>query len=507
MKLVVIGRNAQEADIVLVSDYVSNYHAEIIQLDNGDMFIVDKSTNGTYVNGNRLTPGKETQIRRGDKVSFADVPLNWSLIQDISVPKDVKQIKSIGSHYMNDISVQGPNVSRFHATMRQMTDGKWFICDHSKNGTTVNGRRIAKDRYVQLKKGDEISCAGVPVQNPVKGGNLWTIIGICAAAACLFAGVFFGIRALLINKKLTDEQLCQKYENSVVMMLCDYHFKVECGTLDITQLPDPDSYNKQTGRFARPMYDEFVVEGSQISAYDGTNGIFYTATGFFIGEDGYIATNRHVAKPWESENISYGSKYVTVQTAAEDYFRAKLNKLYEMGYTPAFQYISQIKVIGVSDNVMIIPNGEYVDQKNAFNCHEIICGENQEEDLAIFKIRSTSLPSNTSFVPLNKIKAVEPARGMHVMSLGFPFGLKLQDIKKTQLQANNAGGDISRNDQQYAFGFTAVSYHGASGSPVFDEKGNLIGVLNAGVEASQGFNYAIRSEYLEQLISKAGIKK
>ena len=507
MKLVVIGRNAQEADIVLVSDYVSNYHAEIIQLDNGDMFIVDKSTNGTYVNGSRLTPGKETQIRRGDNVTFADVPLNWSLIQDISVPKDVKQIKSIGSHYMNDISIQGPNVSRFHATMRQMSDGKWFICDHSKNGTTINGRRIAKDRYIQLKKGDEISCAGIPVQNPVKGGNLWTIVGICVAAACLLVGVFFGVKSILNNKSLTDEILCQKYENAVVMMLCDYHFKVECGTLDITQLPDPDSYNTRTGRFARPMYDEFVVEGNQISAYDGSNGIFYTATGFFIGEDGYIATNRHVAKPWESENVSYGSKYVTVQTAAEDYFRAKLNKLYEMGYTPAFQYISQIKVIGISDNVVILPNGEYVDQKNAYNCHEIICGDNQEEDLAIFKIRSNSLPANTTFVPLNKIKAVEPSRGMHVMTIGFPFGLMLQDIKKTQLQANNAGGDISRNDQQYAFGFTAVSYHGASGSPVFDEKGNLIGVLNAGVDASQGFNYAIRSEYLEKLINKAGIKK
>lgn len=507
MKLIVIGRNAQESDIVLVSDYVSNYHAEIIQLDNGDMFIVDKSTNGTYVNGNRLTPGKETQIRRGDNIAFADIPLNWNLIQDISVPKDVKQIKSIGSHYMNDISVQGPNVSRFHATMRQMSDGKWFICDHSKNGTTVNGRRIAKDRYVQLKKGDEISCAGVPVQNPVKGGNIWGIVGICAAAACLLVGVFFGVKGILNNKSLTDEELCQKYENSVVMMLCDYHFKVECGTLDITQLPDPDSYNRKTGKFARPMYDEFVVDGNQISSYDGSNGIFYTATGFFIGEDGYIATNRHVAKPWESENVSYGSKYVTVQTAAEDYFRAKLNKLYEMGYTPAFQYISQIKVIGVPDNVVIIPNSEYVDQKNAYNCHEIICGENQEEDLAIFKIRSNSLPANTACVPLNKIKAIEPTRGMHVMTIGFPFGLLLQDIKKTQLQANNAAGVISRNDQQYAFGFTAVSYHGASGSPVFDEKGNLIGVLNAGVDVSQGFNYAIRSEYLEKLIDKAGIKK
>ena len=506
MKLVVIGRNAQESDIVLVSDYVSNYHAEIIQLDNGDMFIVDKSTNGTYVNGNRLTPGKETQIHRGDSIAFADVPMDWSLIQDIIIPNNVKQIKSIGSHYINDVSIQGPNVSRFHATMRQTTDGKWFICDHSKNGTTINGRRLAKNSYVQLKKGDDISCAGIPVQNPIKGAHLGSIIGICAVAVCLLVGIFFGIKAIVNNTTLTDEQLCQRYEKSVALMLCEYHFKVECGTLDITQLPDPDSRNKNTGKFTRSMYDEFIIEGDKISPYNNS-GIIYTATGFFIGEEGHIATNRHVAKPWESENISYGSNIITIQTAAEDYFRSKLNKLYDMGFTAALQFISQIKVIGVLDTVMIIPNGEFVDEKNAYNCHEVICGENMEEDLAIFKIRSNKLPENTTYVPLNKIKAIEPSRGMHVMTIGFPFGLMLQDIRRTELQANNASGEISRNDQQYAFGFTAVSYHGASGSPVFDQKGNLLGVLNSGIEASQGFNYAIRSEFLEKLIDKAGITK
>ena len=164
-----------------------------------------------------------------------------------------------------------------------------------------------------------------------------------------------------------------------------------------------------------------------------------------------------------------------------------------MGYAPAFQFISQVKVVGVLDNVLIIPNREFVDEKNAYNCHEVICGENQED--------------NITYVPLNKIKAIEPSQGMHVMTIGFPFGLMLQDVRKTELQANNAGGQISRNDQQYAFGFTAVSYHGASGSPVFDNKGNLLGVLNSGIDSSQGFNYAIRSEYLEKLIAKAKIIK
>ena len=36
MKLIVIGRDPHQAEIVFPNEYVSNYHAEIIQLDNGD---------------------------------------------------------------------------------------------------------------------------------------------------------------------------------------------------------------------------------------------------------------------------------------------------------------------------------------------------------------------------------------------------------------------------------------------------------------------------------------
>ena len=146
MRLIVVGRDPQQATLVVNSQYISNYHAEIILLDNGDMFLVDKSTNGTFLNGVKLTPGKEVAIKRGDNVMFADVPLDWNQIDPVRVPRDVKAIMGIGSHYMNSINVQGPKVSRFHATIRQMSDNKWYICDHSKNGTTVNNVRLQKDR-------------------------------------------------------------------------------------------------------------------------------------------------------------------------------------------------------------------------------------------------------------------------------------------------------------------------------------------------------------------------
>lgn len=506
MKLIVIGRNDQESDIVLASDYVSNYHAEIIQLDNGDMFIVDKSTNGTFVNGKRLTPGKETPIHRGDNVTFADVPLDWSMIHDVTVPRDVKQIKSIGSHYMNDISVQGPNVSRFHATLREMNNGKWYICDHSRNGTTVNGRRLRKNEYVLLNKGDEISCAGVPVQNPIKSsGKGLKIALIVLAAACLCVGAFFGWKYLFpSDEPMPDTEVVAKYENSVVLVACEYHFEVEeHGTADLS------AYGIDT---------KFVLHSSdgssydKIVTYDGTNGMTGVATGFFIGNDGYIATNLHVVKPWIAlgkvpfEKKNGEKKYITYMEIAEQLYR-DIVEFYANFDTSAIQLMHQIKVVGVLDNIMIIPNGSYFDPKNAYNCHEVICGATEDEDLAIIKLKTNSLPEGVTPVPLDKIHKTEPTKGSHVITIGFPFGLELQELEDKQLQANNASGDISRNNIRYSFSFTAVSYHGASGSPVFNNKGELVGVLNQGVSITQGFNDAIRAEFLEKLIKEADINR
>jgi pSer/pThr/pTyr-binding forkhead associated (FHA) protein/S1-C subfamily serine protease len=502
MKLIVIGRNPQEANLVFNSDYVSGYHAELILLDNGDMYLVDKSTNGTTLNGVRMTPGKEYQVRRGDNVIFADSPLDWSKVPALTIPSNVKKIITVGSHYSSNIKVSGANVSRFHATVRQLTDGKWEICDHSKNGTTLNGTVIPKDRYVRLKSRDHISCAGVPVSNPIPSGSgALKITGIVAACLVALAAIAFGLYKFL-DKTYTPETINKMYESSVVLMLGTYHFEVQCGTLDIAALPDPD-------RFHKSLYSSFVVETdpedgqSYILPYDGENGSVYMATGFFIGTDGYLATNRHVAKPWESETVSNESS-ITIRDLAEDYFKAKLTKLYEMGYSDALPYISQVKVEGVLDNVFVIKNGDYYEDSNAARCAEVACGPTLEEDIAIFKSK-TGLPANAAYVPMERIakQKVEPLQT--VVTIGFPYGLGLQkDWKNNPIYANVVNGSISKSIDKFAFCFNAPSYQGASGSPVFDLHGNLVGIVHAKMQES-GFVFAVKSEHLSKLIQTAGI--
>jgi hypothetical protein len=61
----VMGRS-DEADVVLNDPYASDFHMRLVAADSGIMLHDLGSTNGTYVNGRRVTA--PTQLRRGDTI-------------------------------------------------------------------------------------------------------------------------------------------------------------------------------------------------------------------------------------------------------------------------------------------------------------------------------------------------------------------------------------------------------------------------------------------------------
>ena len=152
MKLLIIG-SSKDAHIRLDSPYVSGYHAELLLLDNGDILLTDKaSRNGTFVNDVRIAPNKEVSVKVGDTVRFADQTLDWSTVPKLENMQDVKEIRGIGTNYKNKYMLQGDRVSRFHATLKLKKDNKWYIQDHSRNGTTVNGVPVLSGQDVRLGK-------------------------------------------------------------------------------------------------------------------------------------------------------------------------------------------------------------------------------------------------------------------------------------------------------------------------------------------------------------------
>lgn len=76
MKVITVGRSRENNNIVIQDEKVSRNHLQIIQDDNGTYKVMDLgSTNGTFVNGLRITG--ELQLKEGDKVKIGETFLPW----------------------------------------------------------------------------------------------------------------------------------------------------------------------------------------------------------------------------------------------------------------------------------------------------------------------------------------------------------------------------------------------------------------------------------------------
>ena len=171
----VIGR-APDCDIVVNDPQVSARHCQLMRTEAGWLLRDLGSTNGTFVNGVRIAG--TVSVRPGDKILLANaVPLPWPSItgqdaaqtqagstaappdvpvtarpnlvpppQPGSAPTEVPQIAAMGAGRVirigrapdNDVVLENPTVSRYHARLVQTADG-WYIEDlQSYNGTAVN---------------------------------------------------------------------------------------------------------------------------------------------------------------------------------------------------------------------------------------------------------------------------------------------------------------------------------------------------------------------------------
>jgi len=529
MRLIKIGRDAS-CDIVLHSNKVSSLHAEITLMNNGDIMLEDKgSKNGTFIMNQAIQPGKPVNVRRGDAIRFADVELNWG---QVPMPEDnsaYKAIYGIGSHFNNDIQISGGTVSRYHATIKVGRDNKVYIVDHSKNGTTVDGKKIASQNPVRIKRKSAIVCGGVPVNlkaSPIQWPNeAWKTILAAAACLLILVGIGFGIFKMIhSSKKYTDGELYAKYNHSVVMLSGVYHYNVTMGDLDLDKLNgisqnlglinqgfyfpskvilvrDNSSGRIRTinasGASSKEIVDAFTKDG---------NIGFYTATGFFISENGQLITNLHVVKPWLFQPES---KLLEEYKSELTYKLSQFSEILVTNKIPLglSAYISQLKVEGELDYIALIPQGDTFDLDNAIKCKVLSAGNDPEKDVALIQTISKRMPtSDCTFINIKDSMDIADeslAVGEHVYTIGFPAGMGLQDGKNEKgIQVYAQGGDITQQDGEFEFSYNAATTGGASGSPVFNNKGMLIGVHHAGASQAltQGYNYGIKAKYVKELI-------
>lgn len=167
----------------------------------------------------------------------------------------------------------------------------------------------------------------------------------------------------------------------------------------------------------------------------------WTGTGFAL-KNGYIVTNNHVV-----ENAS------------------------------------SIFVLGV--------NG---DHKTEFAA--TVIATDKKNDLAIIKIKDSRFKgfTNVPYAVVNRQCDV----GEDVFVLGYPLTTYMgEEIKLTNgIVSSRSGyqGDIT------TYQISAPLQPGNSGGPMFDKKGNVVGIINAGIPGAENVGYAIKSSYLYNLV-------
>lgn len=196
---VLIGR-ASSSDLQLPHQDVSSLHCRI-ELTGGVYYLEDaNSSNGTFLQGRRLSPGERAPLREGDKITVAGYHITFhkrlSSMSHKGVEDALDSTALLHQHVVGDLGepssqppqlrvVQGAQrgrtfelaeyedfligrtdacqlkltddaTSRQHARIRRDVNGV-MICDlNSRNGVLVNNRKIPPGSEVALGHGDRV---------------------------------------------------------------------------------------------------------------------------------------------------------------------------------------------------------------------------------------------------------------------------------------------------------------------------------------------------------------
>lgn len=141
---------------------VSRQHARIAEKD-GKYYLQDSnSTNGTFLNGQRLEPGQWVEYKPGDALGLGQkVELTRS---PNDLPEQLPQLKlpqnnqaiTVGREVGNSLQTSWPDSSRSHAVIQNKDGQNWIMDRGSSNGTLLNGKKIPSQQWVVLNPGAKV---------------------------------------------------------------------------------------------------------------------------------------------------------------------------------------------------------------------------------------------------------------------------------------------------------------------------------------------------------------
>ena len=151
----------------------------------------------------------------------------------------------------------------------------------------------------------------------------------------------------------------------------------------------------------------------------------------------------------------------------------------------------------VEDAKSIIIKGIKGNFENAYNAE--VVATDKYNDLALLKINDSRF-TGFGTIPY-KVKTSTSDVGEEIFVLGFPLTSTMGDEIKltTGVISSKTGfqGDVS------LYQISAPVQPGNSGGPLFDSRGNLIGIVSSKHTGAENVGYAIKASYLKNLVESA----
>ncbi len=306
--------------------------------------------------------------------------------------------------------------------------------------------------------------------------------------------------------------------------------------------------------FFSSLDEDGDIAGIATSA-DSVECVYSYGTGFFVSQEGQIATNAHVVTSKVSEKeinksmtklfnslkeavaeafAECSDKFDQVQNLYEyaslsyfysgisyyDYYQIKLAKeameeeLQEMAlfYHNLDQFRASDCEIKYHNEVSIAYNNTFVTGTGDFiSC--VVTKVDEEDDLAILQLKDKKTPEGRYVFPvpeedplvtysfMEKVtKSLKEDKNSKLFMTGFNLGPMLAITDEGIKSQFNSGAISQTQDSRIMYSIPALP--GSSGSPVVNLQGQLVAINFAGINGTQNFNYGIRVKYLRELLDR-----
>ena len=348
----------------------------------------------------------------------------------------------------------------------------------------------------------------------------------------------FALLVLLVScGNKSDEQIEKEIISGVVLVQNKSYYEVV--------LSDGESIYFST------FDDEEGVKGIAMEE-DSVEVVTSYGTGFFVSEDGKIATNAHVVsnmvsdkdvnksvsslisklkklflnlynesnEKYEKAVVYYNYANTSDEVSYEEFYKIRdyrdAIKKERDEYAEYYNGLDEIRAsdseIKYHNEVSIAYNDTYVTNTMDFiSC--VVTKTDSEHDLAILQIKDKKTPEGKYIFSVEDedslekytwkeelTKKINEDKNSKLFMTSFNLGPKLALTKDGIKSQFNHGSISQKTDERIMYSIPALP--GSSGSPVVNLQGQLVAVNFAGLNGTQSFNYGIRVKYLKNLLNK-----